>query len=100
MTPVPVEDPDARGDTEKAKRLSTISKLYDIDGDGVLDTAEQKLRDLDVENEGRLSNDKVYEIVQQQIEAERKLYKTKRFLYGVILFAVILALTTLGTACK
>ena len=43
--------------------LSEVGKMYDIDGDGKLDEAEQAMRDLDKTNRGYLTNDKVYELM-------------------------------------
>jgi hypothetical protein len=54
-------------------RLSSISKKYDIGGKGMLDEAEQAMRDMDSENLGYLTNEKVYRILKEQIETQNKL---------------------------
>lgn len=43
--------------------LSEVGKMYDIDGDGKLDEAEQAMRDMDKTNRGHLTNEKVYELI-------------------------------------
>jgi archaellum biogenesis ATPase FlaH len=48
---------------EEMSRLSSVGKMYDINGDGVLDEAEQAMRDLDETGRGYLTNDKVYELM-------------------------------------
>ena len=79
-------------------RLSVISRQYDMNGKGFLNETEQQLRNLDTSNRGHLSNDKVYELMQQHIDGQRKLFKMKKLLVGVTIFAVLLALTTLATS--
>ena len=81
-------------------RLSIVSTMYDRDGKGYLDETEQQIRNLDTQNAGHLSNTKVYDLMQSQIDAQRSLYKTKRVLMGVSILAAILILTTLGTSCE
>ena len=83
---------------ESPRALSAVSKLYDVDGDGVLNDAERALRELDTENEGRLSNQKVLQIMQQQLALQQQLFSMKRILIGLVAFTVILALSNLGTA--
>lgn len=83
---------------ESPRALSAVSKLYDVDGDGVLNDAERALRELDTENEGRLSNQKVLQIMQQQLALQHQLFSMKRILIGLVAFTVILALSNLGTA--
>ena len=79
-------------------RLSVISKQYDMGGKGFLNETEQQLRNLDTSNRGHLSNEKVYELMQQHIDGQRKLFQMKKLLAGVTVFAVLLALTTLATS--
>ena len=85
---------------KRQQRLSVVSTMYDRGGKGYLDQTEQQIRDLDTNNEGHLSNDKVYDIMKSQIEARRSLYKTKRLLLAVGSLAVFLALTTMGASCE
>jgi Ca2+-binding EF-hand superfamily protein len=44
-------------------RLSDVGKLYDVNGDGKLDEAEQAMRDMDETGRGYLTNEKVYELM-------------------------------------
>jgi len=89
---------DAAAAGESPRALSAVSKLYDVDGDGVLNDAERALRELDTENEGRLSNQKVLQIMQQQLALQHQLFSMKRILIGLLAFTVLLALSNLGTA--
>ncbi len=69
--------PVAQGDDncKKDTRLSMISKMYDIDGDGKLDEAELAMRNMDTSSRGYLTNDKVYELMQQNFQMQRDLFK-------------------------
>ena len=64
------------------KRLSTVSKMYDIDGDGQLDEAELKMRMLDQTGRGFLTNDKVYQLMQEQIADQKKMFQQKKIIIG------------------
>lgn len=79
-------------------KLSMTSKMYDVDGDGKLDEAEQAMRDLDTSNQGYLSNDKVYGIVKEQMEIQKKFLNMKRLIIGLSCFTIVLAVSNLGTA--
>ena len=79
-------------------RLSRVSRLYDIDGDGKLNAAEQAMRDLDTAGVGHISNEKVYRIMEQQLALQHQMFNMKRVVIGLIAFSVILALSNLGTA--
>ncbi len=70
---VPPADRDDTG--TKGTRLSMISKMYDIDGDGKLDKAELAMRNMDTSSRGYLTNDKVYELMQQNFQMQRDLFK-------------------------
>ena len=59
-------------DTEKAlpaedpgSRLSTISKKYDTSNKGFLNEHEKKMRELDTSNRGYLTNDRVYQMMDE-----------------------------------
>ena len=45
--------------------MSRVSQMYDINGDGELDEAERAMRDLDTTGRGHLTNDKVYELMNE-----------------------------------
>lgn len=79
-------------------RLSTVSKMYDIDGDGQLDETEQAMRDMDKSNRGYLTNEKVYKMMQEQMETQRQLFHVKRMMFILLGVVVILALSNFGTA--
>lgn len=49
--------------TSQGTLLSEVGKMYDVDGDGKLDEAEQAMRDLDKTGRGYLTNEKVYEMI-------------------------------------
>lgn len=64
------------------RKLSSVSKLYDINGDGELDAAESAMRDLDVSNRGFLTNDKIYSLMQEQLETRKQLVRIKWIVFG------------------
>lgn len=64
------------------RKLSSISKLYDINGDGKLDAAESAMRDMDVSNRGFLTNDKIYALMQAQMETRKQLVRIKWVVFG------------------
>jgi len=80
------------------KILSLVSRKYDIDGDGVLDEAELKMRNLDKSGRGHLTNETVYALMQEQLSMQRSIFQMKRVIVGLIAFTVILALANLGTS--
>jgi hypothetical protein len=83
---------------KKNARLTKISAQYDLDGDGILDEAEQAMRDRDINNNGFLSNEEIYDIVQDQLKAQKSAGYMKKLIGGLICFVVILALSNLGTS--
>eukprot|EP00584_Thalassiosira_punctigera_P017374 CAMPEP_0172548262 /NCGR_PEP_ID=MMETSP1067-20121228/17600_1 /TAXON_ID=265564 ORGANISM="Thalassiosira punctigera, Strain Tpunct2005C2" /NCGR_SAMPLE_ID=MMETSP1067 /ASSEMBLY_ACC=CAM_ASM_000444 /LENGTH=530 /DNA_ID=CAMNT_0013335461 /DNA_START=44 /DNA_END=1636 /DNA_ORIENTATION=+ len=84
--------------TSTRSRLTTISRAYDLDGDGVLDEAEQAMRDRDVAGRGFLTNDEIYDIVQEQLHAKKNAGYLKKLVAGLICFVVLLAMSNLGTS--
>lgn len=87
-----------RKSTDNDVGLSIVSKQYDMGGKGFLDDTEQELRNMDTENTGHLSNEKVYALMQHHIDDQRKLFQMKKLLAGITIFAALLALTTLATS--
>jgi len=83
---------------KKKRNLTKISNKYDLDGDGILDEAEQAMRDHDTEDRGFLTNDEIYSIVKEQLRAQRRAGHMKRLIVALIAFVVLLALANLGTS--
>ena len=63
------------------RKLSTVSKMYDIDGNGELDAAELAMRTMDKSGRGYLTNDKVYKMIQEQLETQKQLFQVKRIMF-------------------
>ena len=92
--------------------LSEVSKQYDRNGKGFLDEAEQALRRLDSQNLGYLTVDKVYAVMdtlqkEQKHSADllkvlerqqRQMIGLKKGILGLCVFAVLLALSNIGTS--
>ena len=86
VTEVDLGNEDGGGkSTTIRSRMSTISKMYDIDGDGQLDEAEQAMRDMDKSNRGYLTNEKVYKMMQEQMETQRQLFHVKRMMFMYVI---------------
>ena len=72
---VPIED----APNQPAKsRLSTVSKKYDIHGSGNLDGVEQAMRDMDTTNKGYISNEKIYDLMQDHIKVKEQVFTFKK----------------------
>ena len=80
------------------RKLSTISKMYDIRGDGELDEAELAMRNMDASGRGYLTNEKVYKLMQEHVQTQRQLFQFKKIIIGLTILVVILALSNLGTS--
>lgn len=92
--------------------LSEVSKQFDRNGKGFLDDTEKQLRRMDTQNLGYLPVDKVYKImetlqVEQKNSAEllqamerqqRQMINMKKGIIGLCFFAVLLALSNIGTS--
>jgi hypothetical protein len=81
-----------------SKRLSVTSQKYDLDGDGKLDDAELAMREMDTDNRGYLTNDKVYKVMIDQMNLQREVFNLKRMAQALVLFIFILSLAMLGTS--
>lgn len=86
----PVEKPEQVG-------LSTISKMYDTTNKGYLDDNEQRMRELDKSNRGHLTNAQVYDMM---TEMNTKMVTMRKLIIGLCIFAVLLSLANVGTACE
>jgi len=93
-----IEAPSSSSTRRPGKRLSTVSEMYDINHDGKLDEAELAMRDLDKSGRGYLTNDKVYELMQIHVDDQRKLFRSKKIIIGLVVLVGILALSNLGTS--
>ena len=69
-------------DAGKKARLSVVSRKYDLDGDGVLDEAEQAMRNLDKSGRGFLKSEEVYDMMNQHLKMQKDMFKMKRVLGG------------------
>ena len=81
----------------ESSRLSMVSKQYDIRGEGILDETEQKMRAMDTEGRGYISNEQVYRILQDQSRMQQALLTAKRLLILFAVLLVILAVANIGT---
>lgn len=86
----------ANGD--QIRKLSSISRMYDVEGDGELNDVELAMRDLDKSNRGYLTNDKVYNMMLEQMATQKQLFRTRRIMFVLLALVVILALANLGTS--
>ena len=55
--------------------------MYDVNGDGALNAAELAMRAMDQSGRGYLTNDKVYKMMQDQIEVQKQLFRVKRIMF-------------------
>jgi hypothetical protein len=91
--------PSALSPTNRTKStLSMTSKMYDVDGDGKLDVAEKAMRDMDTDNRGYLTNEKVYKVMLEQIKLQQEVFGLKRMAMVFLAIVFILSLATLGTS--
>jgi hypothetical protein len=91
--------PDALSSNNKAlSTLSAVSKMYDVDGDGKLDASEQAMRDMDTDNRGYLTNEKVYKVMLEQMKLQNEVFGLKRMSMVFVFIMFFLSLATLGTS--
>jgi hypothetical protein len=88
--------PSALASTNKA--LSVVSKMYDVDGDGKLDESEQAMRNMDTDNRGYLTNEKVYKVMLEQMKLQNEVFSLKRMAMVFVFIIFFLSLATLGTS--
>jgi hypothetical protein len=82
----------------KVPFLSITSRKYDVDGDGKLDEAEQTMRDMDTDNVGYLTNEKVYKIMLEQMKLQKEVFSLKRMALVFVVIMFFLSLATLATS--
>jgi len=89
------KDKDVKG---RGIRLSFVSAQYDIDGDGQLDEAELAMRNLDKSGRGFLTNEKVYQLMTEQLAMQAKIFQFKKIIIGLSAFVFVLTLSNLATS--
>jgi len=92
------EDKTTKKNTIGIRKLSTFSKKYDVNGDGVLDDAEMAMRVMDTSGRGYLTNDKVHVLVLEEMKTQKQLFRTRRIALVLLALVVILAVANLGTS--
>lgn len=94
------------------RSLSTVSRVYDTNGKGYLDSTELAMRHMDSQNLGYLTADKVYELMhklqdEQKVHTElveelhkqtEKAVSLKKTVFLLSAFAFLLALSNIGTS--
>jgi hypothetical protein len=79
-------------------QLSYVSQKYDVDGDGKLDKTEQVMRDMDTDNLGHLSNEKIYKVMVEQMKLQQEVFSLKRMAMVLVMVVALLSVATLGTS--
>lgn len=88
----------SNGQSMSERKLSSVSKYYDVNNDGRLDEAEAAMRAMDETGRGYLTNEKVYHLMKDHISTQEKLLRSKRVVIGLIALVVLLTLSNLGTS--
>lgn len=83
---------------KRANRLTAISRMYDLDGDGVLDEVEQIMRDCDVTGRGYLTSTDIKCMVDEKLKTQKEIHNYKRAAVVLICLMAILALSNFGTS--
>jgi len=78
-------------------RLSKISSMYDLNGDGCLDEIEQAMRDRDVDNSGNLDNREVHAVIQDQLKNQSDVRLYKKVAAALTCLVAILSLSNFAT---
>lgn len=79
-----------------AEHLSFVSRQYDLDGDGILNAAERAMRDMDKGDGSGLNKHAVYDTIQELMTTQKSLLNTKRLLFGITFFAVLMMCSIFG----
>ena len=74
-------------------QLSYVSQKYDVDGDGKLDKTEQVMRDMDTDNLGHLSNEKIYKVMVEQMKLQQEVFSLK---WMAMVFVMVVALLSVS----
>jgi hypothetical protein len=89
---------DVEHNAQQKNMLSRVSAMYDINGDGELDEAERAMRNLDDTGRGYLTNEKVYQLMNDHLKIQKDLFRFKKVVIGLAVFVVLLTLSNLGTS--
>mmetsp|Transcript_17127 Transcript_17127/g.26076 ORF Transcript_17127/g.26076 Transcript_17127/m.26076 type:complete len:383 (-) Transcript_17127:281-1429(-) len=76
---------------------SQESKIWDLDGDGVLNDAELALKNMAAGN-GEIDKQEIYKLMQEHISVQRSLWKFKRIAAAFFVLIVILGIANVGTS--
>lgn len=97
--PLPLNDTQAAAYSKGADvGMSIVSKKYDRNQKGYLDSTEMTLRQLDTENKGHLDVDKVYDIMKELRAEQKNNMSLKKIIYALSAFSVLLCLANIGTS--
>ena len=77
---------------------SSFQAAYDLDGDGKMDAIEQVMMKYDTDGNGEFSNEEVFHIIHDHLEAERKAARFRRMAVGLAVFVSVLVVCNLGTS--
>eukprot|EP00804_Cyclotella_cryptica_P016791 CCRYP_001792-RA/>CCRYP_001792-RA protein AED:0.08 eAED:0.04 QI:0/0/0/0.66/0.5/0.66/3/0/464 len=74
------------------------ARKFDLDGDGLLDEAEQAMMRYDIDGDGNLGLEEIHAIVSEHLRAKNNIGALRKVIAGLTCFVVILALSNLGTS--
>ena len=81
-------------------KLSAVSRMYDIDGDGVLNDTEKAMRNLDGSGRGFISNEKVYRLMEQSLKLQNQVSPQKpAYIMACIIFCSIMWPSMSNVSC-
>lgn len=81
------------------KQLSAFSKGYDIDGDGVLDEAEQQMKDMDVDRKGYIDAKEIHSIIEKKMSSEKQASHLRLWITILAVAVVLLSISNIGLPC-
>lgn len=84
--------------TPEDYELSAVSKKYDMGDKGFLTPAEQKAREMDTENQGKLSVEQLTELIHETMNEDKRNDRLRLMSVAFFGAVFILALSNLGTA--
>jgi len=78
--------------------LSLVSNMYDAGEKGYLTVAERQLREMDVNNEGKLSVEQIAQVVRETMAEQKKNRRLQLMAAASFGALIVLAISNLGTA--